>query len=447
MNFSEQLEKKLDGRVLAVSIVSTIVYIILFRVIYTEYLYPLFGYIGYKYAVSTEYEEILTNVLAFIPILFYRARKVPSDLIAILTFILIHIPTVITLQYHFKDYNAVIVYQVAFTFAQTLFFLASWNKLGEERCEKYTDCISIHYFIILGVLVLAVLIVFFGDRLRFVSFSDIYSLRSENDKLTRGHGFINYFLMWAADFFSPFFIAYGCMKKKLWAQAIGFLCSLVVYMASGSKSAILMPIAVYGIYYLMAYKRMKSIKLLFPIITFGVLILFLLSLYIDNKLFYFIGTVLFMRTLGVAGWLASGYITVFNSYPFTYYSHIGIVNYFTGMYPFHNPSLGNAVWTIYRGRGVHTNANANFLLTDGFAALGIPGIFLIAVLFYIILVYVNRLSNNHEMPFVMATLTGTVMAVTNVSLFTTILSCGFFLCLLLLRFSKTTDQPVPAYEV
>ena len=208
-----------------------------------------------------------------------------------------------------------------------------------------------------------------------------------------------------------------------------------------------MPIAAYGIYYLMAYKRMKSIKLLFPIITFGVLILFLLSLYIDNKLFYFIGTVLFMRTLGVAGWLASGYITVFNSYPFTYYSHIGIVNYFTGMYPFHNPSLGNAVWTIYRGRGVHTNANANFLLTDGFAALGIPGIFLIAVLFYIILVYVNRLSNNHEMPFVMATLTGTVMAVTNVSLFTTILSCGFFLCLLLLRFSKTTDQPVPAYEV
>ena len=157
MNFSEQLEKKLDGRVLAVSIVSTIVYIILFRVIYTEYLYPLFGYIGYKYAVSTEYEEILTNVLAFIPILFYRARKVPSDLIAILTFILIHIPTVITLQYHFKDYNAIIVYQVAFTFAQTLFFLASWNKLGEERCEKYTDCISIHYFIILGVLVHRVL--------------------------------------------------------------------------------------------------------------------------------------------------------------------------------------------------------------------------------------------------------------------------------------------------
>ena len=89
----------------------------------------------------------------------------------------------------------------------------------------------------------------------------------------------------------------------------------------------------------------------------------------------------------------------------------------------------------------------NFLLTDGFASLGIPGIFLIAVLFYIILVYVNRLSNNHETPFVMATLTGTVMAVTNVSLFTTILSCGFFLCLLLLRFSKTTDQSVPAYEV
>lgn len=440
MSFSKQLEKKLDGRVLAVSIVSTIVYIILFRVIYVEYLYPLFGYIGYKYNIATEYEETLSNILAFLPILFYRARKVPSDLIAILTFILIHIPTVITLQYHFKDYNSIIVYQVAFTFAQTLFFLASWNKLGEERCEKYTDSISIKFLIVVGMLILIVLIAFFGDQLRFVSFSDIYKLRSDNDRFSRGYKLIGYFTNWAAFFFAPFFIAYGCLKKKYWICLIGCLCSLVVYMASGSKSAILMPFAVFPIYFLMANKKMKSIVYFFPIVTMGVLLLFLLVLFVDNKLFYFVGTVLFMRTLGVAGWLASGYITVFNSYPYTYYSHIGIVNYFTGMYPFHNPSLGNAVWTIYRGRGVHTNANANFLLTDGFAALGIPGILLIAAFFYCVLIYTNRISNNHNIPFVMATLAGAILSFTNVSLFTTFLSSGFIFCILLFRFTKTREK-------
>lgn len=446
MDYKEVADIRFDRKVLLVSTLSAVAYIILFRVIYTDYLCPLFGYIGYKKYVSTEYEETLSNVLAFLPIVFFQARKVPSDLIAILTYILIHVPTVITLQYHFKDYDSIIVFQVVFTLAQVLFFLASANRLGREQCTSYTDSIPVRTYIVAGAVILLVLIVFFGDRLRLVSFSDIYSLRSENDKFARGYGFVNYFSMWAADFFAPFLIAYGCMRKKVVIALMGVACSLVVYMATGSKSAILIPFAVLGIYFIMANKRTVTIKYLFPAITAGVLVLYLLSLYIDNKLFYFVGTVLFMRTLGVAGWLAAGYISVFESYPFTYFSHIGIVNYFTGMYPFHNPSLGNAVWTIYRGRGVHTNANANFLLTDGFAALGIPGILLIAIVFYCILVYLNRISNNHDKAFVMATLTGTILAVTNVSLFTTILSCGFIFCILLFRFTQTRQRKEVAYE-
>ena len=440
MIFSRGFEYKVPRDVLIVNVLSAIAYIILFRVIYTLYLVPLFGYLGYKEYVATDYEETLTNILAFLPILFFRARKVPSDLIAILCYIVIHIPTIITLQCNFKEYDGVILFQVMFTLAHIMFFLVSWNEYGDRRFETYTRAVPMVYYVVAGTVVLLGLVAFFGDQLRFVSFADIYSLRNENDKFARGYVLVSYFSMWAAYFFAPLFIAYGCHKKRVVFVALGLMCSLVVYMASGSKSAILLPLAVFAIYFFMSRKWVGSLKYMFPAITLVVLLLFLAILFVDSKLVYMIGTVLFMRTLGVAGWLACGYITVFKSYPFTYFSHIGIVNYFTGMYPFHNPSLGNAVWAIYRGQGVHTNANANFLLTDGFAALGIPGIFVMACLFYCLLVYINRLANNHEMPFVMATLTGTVVAVTNVSLFTTLLSGGLFFCLLLLRFTSPTDN-------
>ncbi|MBQ7539728.1 MAG: oligosaccharide repeat unit polymerase [Bacteroidaceae bacterium] len=427
---------------LIISCLSAIAYIILFRVIYADYLVKLFEYIGFKNIVDTSYEVPLTDFLAFIPIIFFQAKKVPSDFIAILTYLVIHIPTVITLQYQFKEYDDIIVYQLAFTFSQILFFLASWHPISKKRCETNTNIIPIRVFFVAGIVILVTLIAFFGTQLRFVSFTDIYSLRSENDKFAQGASFIPYFCMWTADFFAPLFIAYGCYKKQYIYTALGFFAALIVYMATGSKSAILLPFVTVGIYYLMRLKRMTNIKYFLPVFVVIILIFYAIYAATDNKILYLAATVLFMRTLGVAGWLATGYITVFNSYPFTFYSHIGIVNFFTGMYPFHNPSLGNAVWTIYRGWGVNTNANANFLLTDGYAAMGTAGVIIISIVFFFVLIYTNKLSNNHDMSFVLAMLTGAILAFTNISLFTAFVSCGFLFCLILLRYTdtKNTDK-------
>ena len=438
-----QIDYKFDWTVLLVSCLSAIAYIILFRVIYVDYLVKLFEYIGFKKITDTTYEVPITDFLAFLPIIFFQAKKVPSDFIAILTYLVIHIPTVITLQYQFRDYDGIIIYQVVFTFAQILFFLASWHPLSSQRFENNTDRIPMRVYVIAGVAVLVALVAFFGTQLKFVSFQDVYSLRSENDKFARGAFFVPYFCMWTADFFAPLFIAYGCHKKQWIYVGLGFFSALIVYMATGTKSAILLPFVTLGIYYLMSLKRMVSIKYVLPVFVVVILIFYIICASTDNKILYLAATVLFMRTLGVAGWLATGYITVFNAYPYTFYSHIGIVNFFTGMYPFHNPSLGNAVWSIYRGWGVNTNANANFLLTDGYAAMGITGMILISIVFFVILIYTNKLSNNHDMPFVLAMLTGAILAFTNISLFTAFVSCGFFFCLILLRYTDTRKSNNP----
>ena len=46
MDYKEVADIRFDRKVLLVSTLSAVAYIILFRVIYTDYLYPLFGYIG-----------------------------------------------------------------------------------------------------------------------------------------------------------------------------------------------------------------------------------------------------------------------------------------------------------------------------------------------------------------------------------------------------------------
>ena len=434
------IESRPGMSTLIVSAASAIAYIALFRFIYEDFLVPVFGYSGFKMVTATEYETLLSNIIAFLPILFFRGQKIPSDLIAVMMYVVVHVPTVITLQYAFKDYSDIIPYQVAFMLAHTLFFLVSWNASGLRGFESHTDAVPMYTYYILGVLVVGVLVAFFGSHLRFVSFADVYSLRGENDKFMRGSSYIGYLMLWSSNFFAPLFIAYGCLQKRVWIVSMGVVCAVVTYMATGLKSAILLPFAAMAIYFVTAHVR--TIKYLFPLIVTFVLLSYLLTRHSDNKILFLAATVLFMRTIGVAGWLAAGYITVFNSYPFTYYSHIGIVNFFTGMYPFHNPVLGKAVWSIYQGRGGgHTNANANFLLTDGLAAMGIPGILLIAVVFYLLLLLINKVSAGHAPHFVFAMLTGAIVSFTNISLFTTLVSTGFVFCLLMLRFTRTSETP------
>lgn len=76
------------------------------------------------------------------------------------------------------------------------------------------------------------------------------------------------------------------------------------------------------------------------------------------------------------------------------------------------------------------NANANFLVTDGVAAAGIYGVFIIAIIFYYLLKYLNKVSARHDMDFVFIVLLGVISALLNVSLFTTLISCGLFLILI-----------------
>ena len=145
----------------------------------------------------------------------------------------------------------------------------------------------------------------------------------------------------------------------------------------------------------------------------------------SNELLFAIASIIILRTVCVSGWLSQMYMFFFHDHPYTYYSHINVINLITNNYPYKEP-LGVVV------ANGNMNANANFFLTDGVAALGITGLIIIGLIFLLMLVIINAISYRYELKDLFIIIIPALSCLMNVSLFTTLLSNGLFILLILI---------------
>lgn len=417
-----------------INIVTSIVYIICYRLVYINYL-SIYQSYAYPYAVNNNsfYSIWITNLLAFAPILLYRGKKI-SEIITLFLYIMVYVPTLIGLQYYYKDYQFVIPFQLAYFFAITLFFLASRNKISNQSFKKLKRSISNKSFIWFAVFDILLVVIVYHSRMRLVSFFDVYDLRSDFADNQVGIPGLGYIFMWLASI-CTLMIAIGCRRNEKRILAFGFLIALVYYMSNGMKSVLFGAIASFGLYYII---EKGWVKLLFPIMILPLILAYLLVASIDNESINLAVSMTLSRTYSISAGLIPLYIDTFHfqHYPFTYYSHIGIVNSITGSYPFDLP-LGTAVNVIYSG--VDSMANTNFLVMDGYAAAGIPGIFIIAILVYFLFSYINKVTNRFSFSFIVSSMMGAIMEMSNMSIFTTLLSAGLLFLIVYYRFVRVAD--------
>lgn len=428
------LEKKaIHNKIILINVFTAIIYIFVYRRVHVDLLVPYFSYTENNTSIGSIW---FTNILMFVPILFYRARQKLSDFLSIMTYTLIFVPSMVSMQYHFTD-SYDIPYQLAYTAAMIFFFKAGDGKISRQVYTTKLNRIPPKLYIIAGLVALLIILILFRNNLKMVSFEDVYDLRDDSHKVTDGIPLIGYVQMWLQTFFSPLFIAVGCYKNNKKLILLGFLMSLLTYMSTGHKSSLFLCFGAWVFYYM--FKSGRSVYYIFPVIALGLVIPYISQmLFFADGEFSVLNSVLLMRTYGISDQLTPIYLDVFRTYPYTFYSHINIVNLFTGMYPFKNPSMGNAIWEIYTdGRG-ESNVNANFLITDGIATAGVVGVILASVFFYFLLCYLNKLSNRFEFNFVIALMVGIVSSFTNLSIFTTLLSSGLLLIMLFFRFSTVT---------
>lgn len=404
----------------------------MFRYIWINFCVYWFTYMGFSYNGVSFKDSIWSYILAIAPIVLFKGVNKMSSYLSIILYLLAYVPIIIALRISTEVPDSTrIEYELILFLAMCLFFMVDRIKVREFRPSR----IKIEpkaVLIFTGILIVYLLIVF-RNNLTLSGFGEeLYDLRSENDTIIHA-GYNGYVLLWVQKAFLPFLFVIYYKKKDTFSRAItiGILFAYVLlYMMSAQKITILTPFLILGMSYLINNKHTLMPSLALGLSALSAIVLF----NVESPIGFTVGSILFVRTICICPLLFVVYTRFFISNPFTYYSHIGIVNSITGMYPY-DDMLGKAV------SGTENNANAFFWTTDGVAACGGTGLVIISLIFFAYLLFINKLpSRALPRKYLMLMFVPTITSLLNCSLFTYFISHGVFILVLLILFVRIPEE-------
>lgn len=414
------------------SLFMALLYAMAYDYVYRNYMFPVFGYMGVDYEAMTVWSNVTYTLLVALPVLFYKGFKNIATLFSFVTYMFIYIPFIhgcFTVS-GISEYTCIPLCCVLFI-GMCIFFATDDVYYLKDFTLKIRKGISFKAFEIIAVLWLLLILVLNSRSITFVNIFDkptaIYELRAANSGMSSS--FENYlFSLFEKAILPVLLLVYLSNKQRV--KTVIVICVFILCFAMDfQKITFFMPFLCVGLYYWMkrsAYKVYRS----FHILIFAIMII--LPIYLVNNLNsplnYTLASFLIMRTQCVGGWLTDLYLHFFENNPYTVYTHINFIGKLTMAYPYDEP-LGRAV--AYGS----FNANANFWLTDGYAALGIVGVIIMILCFVVFKGVMNSISLRYKKIVVVAMLFA-ISGFLNVSLFTALITGGFALIYLIFLFVK-----------
>lgn len=397
-------------------------YSLVYDYMYKNFVYGLFYYIGrLDYEPMSIERTIIWLLLSSIPFAEYKGINKISSFFSLFLYLFVYIPFIHSMMVLYSDDNLQIYSYclVMFIFAILYFKVGNdWTPIKNIMVKPQIPFKAIEYITILLTIVFVAIA---HNHMHFVNiFTDmsrLYDLRSENSESESLAG-IGYLQGWLFGAFYPFVLVLYLEKKK-WVKVLLTLAGyILLFMVDMQKMTFLMPFVLIILYQIVRLNEQKVSYYIHSYIMLTI-ICFSCLVYVkqDNELIFTIAAILLLRTVCVAGWLTQLYVHFFTENPYTYYSHINIINYVTQNYPYSVP-LGKAV--AYGSQ----NANANFFLTDGVAAGGLVGICFIGIFFFTLLIFINSISARYKKTDLFVLFMPTISFFLNTSIFTTMLSNG-----------------------
>jgi hypothetical protein len=422
--------------------IAIIAFALLLDWIYVNFL-TRFDYLGFSYDPEYDWYMAVAPLLAAISSLWLPVEVTRfSHWVLWLLFWLLYAPVVILVPLQKIPAGAKWPFLVCLLVSFGLTNLCSRLKWRLPRLKGVENRAGKLVFWGVYAGLFAMVLATYGAHLQLVGFADVYKLRSENSDLAQS-GLVGYAVSNLAWALNPYLMATGLVTRQKLPLWLGIGGQAVLYSALGHKGVLLSTVLVVGAYYSLlrapvvsavAISRIILLICALPMIPLAMGLAEDASTIVPQMV-----ALLYMRTLGIAAAATGTYINFFQSHPLTYYSHINVVSLFVH-YPY-KMSLGEVIGFDL----VHDDldANANFYATDGYAALGSVGVVLIGPIFGLFLSVANamtvrslRLACAAFMPF--------VMIISNSSLFTSLLSGGGFLLLLVVYARGNADtHPAP----
>lgn len=409
-----------------------------YHFVYVKYLNPLFDYAHYRIESRGLFEWVLIYAILIVPGIWQRSRNSAVGAGISLMYLLLYVPAIITMgmMWRMSDFSffsvslsmllGQIIIQGVISRRQRLIFESSSGE-GVLRVGGHLSLIG---FSIVSVFV------FIADNymhMQLVGFDDVYDIRfAANDS---GGLLSGYLSMWLLGVSLPYILAVAFLRKSVLWCICGVGLSVLIYMGNGAKSALLMPVQVFLMGFIVS-RDVDSTRRLATILTIVVVVL----LFADDDYFRLVKSLIFMRLFSVGGWTITNYYEFFSENGYTYYTHISIVGGLLGKV--YNLQPGRLIGLEY-SESEEANFNANFWATDGVAAIGVLGIILVSVLVRVVLKGIIVVVRDKDQRAVSIFLTGIWLSLLNGSLFTTMLSGGGIIVYILLSHSGGFGQKSP----
>lgn len=408
-----------------------------FQFAYQQYLVPTFAYASYRNVEMSSGHHIFTHMVIALPSLLFKDRPAPAVFGVALIYVLLYVPGQIMLPRMLDSaYFPTLTIQAALGASMGVLCYASSVEMRPQQTLLPMNNKMTASVLVLALPCLLAMVATNYQHMRLVNFLDVYDLRSDSSVASK-LPILAYTNLWLAYCFLPYFVTRGILMGDKLSLTFGIGGCFLIYLATGAKAQILLPFIIIGI-----FLASRHIKLTLANIAMVNIIFIIACLILPKDGFG--GTVKFlylMRTLSTGGFTMSLYYEFFSTMQYTYYTHVNFIGPIIGEYPYGNYSMGQVIGSQYFNSDL-ANYNANFWASDGFGAMGIPGIAVITSVLSSILIAINKLASFYDTRFVSLWLTGFWLAVLNLPFSTAMLSGGGLLVMLFLfmgRLSADTD--------
>lgn len=407
---------------------------------YLNYLEPIWGYFGLDAVLEITLEiKVLCFVFCILPVLFLPVKIIRPSMFAVwILYLFTYIPMVVGAYYDEKvPYEEKWLISTAYLFGFAIlcvFYKVKLVSFGSNNLQsKY------FWTVFYGVtfLMLGYIVLLFRDNLSFAnvfSSEDVYDIRFSGQEIQNQSALAGHFIMWLSNAFFPFILSVGFVEKNRNKIIIGIAGLIIMYMTMANKQFLFSILFLFLIYRLFKSSQVRKLTYFVFYITLPAVVLLLLTKYVDlpvvNEVVFALSGIYLLRTVFTSTMMSVYYNTFFQSHPFIYFSHITGINKLVD-YPY-DRTLGIEVGTYFFSGDDRFNANANFFLTDGLSSIGLWGIPLISFVAAFIFYIYDSASSKNSMLLAILLIANSSIALMNVSIFTTLISGGLLLFIVLL---------------
>ncbi len=404
-------------------VLSVLVYVASLHVIYGVHIAPHFAGEGLTYRGPNlaAYSVVLALVAGVAILLPTPVTRVSQFMLWVL-FLVVGAPSALIAQYS-RSLDPWPALVLGVMMAAVFAFLALTIRLvpPDPRILRRPRVVP-HFWVVVAVvsvLIYAYLFVAIVVHLSYVSLADPYGMRAEYVKLLAGAPGLGYLVPTQAAVLNPVIMIQGMARRRPWIMALGVAAQLVLYATTGERSIVFSIVVVPLVFAAFRRRQIAGVALVWAVVVAAAVAWFLDT--VGSSLIF--TSLLVRRFLIVPGALTSAYVAAFSGRP---------KGFFSDVIPF-APSHYRESSALIVGRlfshepGVSANAS---WLAHGYFSLGYAGVAIETMLVLALLLAADAVTRHVPLPVACALFTVPIIALASSSPFTTILSHGFLVALL-----------------